>query len=146
VVYLERRAGGVRPIEPKGGYVNINISTVHGELTPHMKEYALRKVRKIERFLAGGMLEAQVNFSIKDPWVNAEAILKVKNGGTVVAKAREDDVFKAVDSMVDKLERQVKHLKDRRSVNRKRASQRVKSVMMDETVRESFTEEPQAEE
>ncbi len=120
--------------------MRITVTTVQGEVTPNMREYAEKKVAKIMKFFAAGMLDARVQLSISHPWCNAEAIVNVKNSGSMVAKSKADDMYKAVDEMVDKLERQVKDLKEKVSNNRKRASQRSHAVMMNDAIDSAFSE------
>jgi len=120
--------------------VRITVTTVQGDVTPNMKEYAEKKLSKIKKFFAAGMLDARIQLSIEHPWCNAEAIVSVKNSGSMVAKAKSDDMYKAVDAMLDKLERQVKDLKEKISGNRKRASHRSHAVRMDEAIDNAFSE------
>lgn len=121
--------------------MDIKVSTVHGEVTPDMKDYADKKLRKVSKFLSRGNHRADVQLSVSEPWCQAETVLAVKNHNPLVAKSRSDDMYKAIDQMVEKLERQVRDLKEKRSKERKRASQRVKAVRMEEAIEENFTED-----
>ena len=121
--------------------MRLSISTIHGNVTPDMKEYAERKVTKIRKFFAKGMLDAEVHLSTGDPWSRAETIVHVKNQGSIIAKSKADDLYKAIDGMVEKLERQVKALKEKVSTNRKRASQRAQAVRNNTTLEQSISGE-----
>ncbi|GAB4165549.1 MAG: ribosome-associated translation inhibitor RaiA [Planctomycetota bacterium] len=119
--------------------MQITLTAVRGDVTPDMKDYATKKLSKLGKFLTQGVMDAHVQLSIEQPWFEAETVLHVKNSGRLVAKSKADDMFKAIDGMVEKLERQMKDLKEKRSDTRKRASQRAQAVMMEEAIQQAFS-------
>ena len=93
------------------------------ELTPSMREYAERKLGKLEKQLADQTqveveLSEQKNPSIADSQV-AEATIFTK-GPTLRARESASDMRAAVDQLVDKLERQVKRYRERRRIEPRR--------------------------
>ena len=93
------------------------------ELTPSMREYAERKLGKLEKQLAEQTqveveLSEQKNPSIANSQV-AEATIFTK-GPTLRARESASDMRAAVDKLVDKLERQVKRYRERRRVEPRR--------------------------
>src|SRR4051794_40208733 len=87
------------------------------ELTPSMREYAERKLGKLDKQLSELTqveveLSEQKNPSIADSQV-AEATIFTK-GPTLRARESASDMRAAVDQLVDKLERQVKRYRERR--------------------------------
>ena len=119
--------------------MEIILSTIHGDITPDMKEYAKKKVGKISKFFSRGMLSVDIHLSSKERKFMVDAILHIKSHGSLVAKAKSKDMFQAIDQMVEKLERQVREVKEKRTSNRKRASQRLQAARKDEVIREAFS-------
>jgi putative sigma-54 modulation protein len=93
------------------------------ELTPSIREYAERKIGKLEKQLAD-QTQVEVELSEhKNPSITnsqvAEAIIFTK-GPTLRARESASDMRAAVDQLVDKLERQVKRYRERRRVEPRR--------------------------
>jgi ribosome hibernation promoting factor len=93
------------------------------ELTPSIREYAERKISKLDKQLAEQTqveieLSEQKNPSIANSQV-AEATIFTK-GPTLRARESASDMRAAVDKLVDKLERQVKRYSERRRVEPRR--------------------------
>jgi ribosome hibernation promoting factor len=93
------------------------------ELTPSIREYAERKIGKLEKQLAEQTqveveLSEHKNPSIANSQV-AEATIFTK-GPTLRARESASDMRAAVDQLVDKLERQVKRYRERRRVEPRR--------------------------
>ena len=124
--------------------MEIRISAVRGDVTQNMKDYAQKKVEKLGKYLAHAIDDAHIQMSIEPPWCECETSLTIKNHGRLLAKSREDEMHKAIDVMVEKLERQVRDLKERLSSGRKRASQRANAIRMDEAIDSAFREGEQS--
>jgi putative sigma-54 modulation protein len=97
------------------------------ELTPSIREYAERKLSKLDKQLADQTqieleLSEQHNPSIADSQV-AEATIFTK-GPTLRAREATSDMKASIDSLVDKLERQVKRYRERRRVEPRRHAPR----------------------
>jgi putative sigma-54 modulation protein len=93
------------------------------EVTPSIREYAERKLAKLEKQLAAQTqveveLSEQRNPSIAASQV-AEATVFTK-GPTLRAREASPDMKASIDQLVDKLERQVKRYRERRTVEPRR--------------------------
>jgi len=81
------------------------------ELTDALKNHVSRKVRKLDKFLAGAG-QAQVRLAVERGRHIAEVTIPV--GGFILrGEVRGDDMYASVDQAVQKLERQAKRLNDR---------------------------------
>jgi putative sigma-54 modulation protein len=85
--------------------MQLNISGHHVELTPALREYVEEKFEKLERH-SDMINSAQVILTVEKPRQKAEATLHV-NGGDIFAIAEADNMYAAIDLMLDKLDRQV---------------------------------------
>jgi len=85
--------------------MQLNISGHHVELTPALKDYVNEKLSKLERHF-DHISNCQVTLGVEKVRHMAEATLHII-GGEVHAKAEEDDMYAAIDSLVDKLDRQI---------------------------------------
>jgi putative sigma-54 modulation protein len=93
------------------------------EVTPSIREYAERKLAKLSKQLADQTqveveLSEQRNPSIAASQV-AEATVFTK-GPTLRAREASPDMKASIDQLVDKLERQVKRYRERRTVEPRR--------------------------
>jgi putative sigma-54 modulation protein len=93
------------------------------ELAPSIREYAERKLAKLDKVLAEQTqveveLSEQRNPSIAASYV-AEGTIFAK-GTTLRAREASADMRASIDQLVDKLERQVKRYRERRIVEPRR--------------------------
>lgn len=98
--------------------INFNIRGENIEVTPAIREYVETKIEKIERYF-GDDFEAKANVNLKiynDKQTKVEVTIPLKNV-TLRAEERHNDMYAAVDLIVDKLERQIR--KHKTKVNRK---------------------------
>ncbi len=103
--------GGVRMLD-------FNIRGENIEVTPAIREHIEKKVLKLERyFTEGANATANVNLKVyNDKQTKVEITIPMKNL-TLRAEERHNDLYAAVDLIVDKLERQIRKYKTK--VNRK---------------------------
>lgn len=85
--------------------MQLNISGHHIELTEALKDYVNTKMEKLERH-TDQISNTQVTLSVVKQRQTAEATLHV-TGGEINAKAQHDDMYAAIDQLVDKLDRQI---------------------------------------
>ncbi|WP_339806577.1 ribosome hibernation promoting factor [uncultured Marinobacter sp.] len=85
--------------------MQLNISGHHVELTPALKEYITEKFDKLERHF-DHISNCQVTLAVEKVRQMAEATLHVV-GGEIHAKAENEDMYAAIDGLVDKLDRQI---------------------------------------
>lgn len=106
-----RNEGGVHML-------NFNIRGENIEVTPAIREYVESKIEKVERYFNED-LNANANVNLKvynDRQTKVEVTIPMKNL-TLRAEERHNDMYAAVDLIVDKLERQIR--KHKTKVNRK---------------------------
>ena len=98
--------------------LNFNIRGENIEVTPAIREYVESKIEKVERYFNDD-LNANANVNLKvynDKQTKVEVTIPMKNL-TLRAEERNNDMYAAVDLIVDKLERQIRKYKTK--INRK---------------------------
>lgn len=85
--------------------MQINLSGHHIDITDSMRSYVETKFTKLERHF-DSINSAQVILNVEKLNQIAEAKLHL-TGGEVFANAQNDDMYAAIDALVDKLDRQV---------------------------------------
>ena len=91
--------------------MQLSVTGHHIEVTDSLKNYVTSKVEKIERHFD---LVTDVHCILKVEKLRhtAEATISV-NGGKIFADSTDEDMYAAIDSLVDKLERQVRKYKEK---------------------------------
>lgn len=86
------------------------------ELTSTVKDYALKKVARLEKFLQGQIRLAEIEFSqINNPSVATSETVEITlhaKGSLFKAKESSVNMQASIDLAVDKLEKQIKKFKD----------------------------------
>ncbi len=94
--------------------MNLNITFRHIEPTDALKDYVQKRLSKIRRHLNRTLVEVNAILGMENrkstPIHFAEIVLYV-NRDTLRSKVTDPDLYKAVDGVIDKLERQVKKYK-----------------------------------
>ena len=86
--------------------MQINVSGHHVEITEAMQAHVEEKMGKISRHF-DNVTKAQVTLTVEnDERHRAEATIHV-SGADMNASADSDDMYAAIDAMIDKLDRQV---------------------------------------
>lgn len=96
--------------------MNLTISGHHLEVTPALREYVLTKLDRVTRHF-DQVVDINVLLSIeklkeKERRQKAEVTLHVK-GRDIFIEQTHEDLYAAIDQLVDKLDRQVCRHKDR---------------------------------
>jgi putative sigma-54 modulation protein len=91
--------------------MRINLTGHHVELTPPLHDYVNSKMEKLERHF-DHVTDIHVVLSVEKLRHKAEATMHV-SGGTLFADAVQEDMYAAIDSLTDKLDRQVKKHKEK---------------------------------
>ncbi|AQQ68530.1 ribosome hibernation-promoting factor, HPF/YfiA family [Microbulbifer agarilyticus] len=95
--------------------MQINISGHHVEVTPAIRDYCLTKLDKLSRH-NDLVNNAQVTLSVDKLTQKAEALVHVNGNKDIFADSESDDMYAAIDSLTDKLDRQLlKHKEKLRS-------------------------------
>ncbi|PCM45206.1 MULTISPECIES: ribosome hibernation promoting factor [unclassified Marinobacter] len=95
--------------------MQLNISGHHVELTPALKDYVSEKFQRLERHF-DHISNCQVTLEVDKVRQIADATLHVV-GGEIHAKAESEDMYAAIDGLIDKLDRQILKHKEK-SVDR----------------------------
>ena len=90
--------------------MNLTISGHHLEVTPALRTYVTSKLDRITRHF-DRLVDIKVLLSVekqkeKDKRQRAECTIHVK-GGDMFAESADEDLYAAVDALMDKLDRQV---------------------------------------
>ncbi len=92
--------------------MNLIIHGHHVEVTPALRGYVEGKMERIRRHF-DHLIEADVVLSVEDKLrQKAEITLRVR-GNSLHAESIEEDMYAAIDCLMDKLDRQVLRHKDR---------------------------------
>jgi len=85
--------------------MQINLSGHHVDVTDSLREYVNTKLEKIERHF-DHVGNVHVVLSVEKKVQKAEATVFIA-GGELFADAKEENMYAAIDSLVDKLDRQI---------------------------------------
>lgn len=91
--------------------MQVNVSGHHVEITDSLRNYVESKVEKLERHF-DIVSDVHCILTVEKLRHKAEAKVLV-NGGTIYADATEEDMYAAIDGLVDKLERRVRKHKEK---------------------------------
>ena len=112
--------------------MNLTISGHHLEVTPALREYVLTKLDRVTRHF-DQVVDINVLLSIekladKERRQRAEVTLHVK-GKDLHAEHSSEDLYAAIDQLVDKLDRQVCRHKDRVQDHQHQPAKRIDAAL-----------------
>lgn len=93
--------------------MQLNISGHHIEVTDSLRGYVEQKIERIERHF-DIVSDVHCILTVEKLRHKAEAKVNV-SGGTIFAETTEEDMYAAIDGLVDKLDRQVRKHKEKLS-------------------------------
>ena len=96
--------------------MQINLSGHHVDITEPLKGYVDSKFERLERHF-DQVINVHVILSVEKLRQKAEATIHV-NGANVFADAVHEDMYAAIDGLIDKLDRQVIKYKEKRQSRR----------------------------
>ena len=91
--------------------MQISITGHHVDITPALRSYVDNKFNRLERHF-DKMTNIHVILSIEKERQKAEATIHVSHGN-VFADEEHEDMYAAIDGLVDKLDRQLKKHKEK---------------------------------
>jgi len=94
----------------------------HVDVTPALRDYVNDKMERIIRH-CDQLTEVRCILEVEKLRHKAEATLYV-SGGTIFAEAVADDMYAAIDGLVDRLDRRVKKHKDKQNDHHVREAHR----------------------
>ena len=93
--------------------MEIKIRGEKKEITAAMKDYAKEKLAKLTKYLKEGEeLSATILFKVRDPKQKVEVTIPLR-GMTLRVEETGNDFYSAMDTAIDKLERQIRKNKTR---------------------------------
>jgi putative sigma-54 modulation protein len=96
--------------------MQIKLTGHHVDITEPLKDYVDNKFDRLERHF-DHVINAHVILSVEKLRQKAEATLLI-NGANVFADATHEDMYAAIDGLIDKLDRQVIKYKEKRQDHR----------------------------
>jgi len=118
--------------------MQINITSKGTELTAALKEYAEKKLQKIEHFFHNIQkieIELDVN-KIKEEAERQIAKVTVWASGTKLhATESTDNMYASIDLIIDKIDQQIKKFKDKLIHEKRRESAKTKQILHDNIIR-----------
>ena len=97
--------------------MNILVNGRHLEVTPALKNYAVDKIKKFEKY-SSDITEATVTLSVEKYRHKAEVLLKA-NGILIQAESVTGEIYSSIDEVTEKLDRQIKKYKEKLVAHRK---------------------------
>jgi len=91
--------------------MQLSVTGHHVEVSPPLRNYVVNKIEKIERHF-DNILDVHCILTVEKLRHKAEATVSF-NGSKIYADATEEDMYAAIDGLVDKLDRRVKKLKEK---------------------------------
>jgi putative sigma-54 modulation protein len=91
--------------------MQINITGHHVDITPALRAYVEEKLERLERHF-DNITNTHVILEIEKDRQKAEATINVSRG-RVYADSENENMYAAIDSLVDKLDRQIKKHKEK---------------------------------
>ena len=104
--------------------MQLNVSGHHVEVTASLRGYVASKIEKIERHF-DLVSDVSCILTVEKLRHKAEATIKV-NGGTIYADSTEEDMYAAIDGLVDKLDRRVRKYKEKLVDHRAKEAHKIK--------------------
>ncbi len=104
--------------------MQITLTARHFEITPHLRQYAIKKLSKLERF-DHQILKGEVVFFLNRAYNVVEG--KVHSGHFVfTAKGYGEDMYQAINDFTDKMIAQIERHLEKIRARRRRVSSSVK--------------------
>jgi putative sigma-54 modulation protein len=96
--------------------MNLNLTGRHLEITPAIREHVLSKLDRVKRHF-DNVIDINVILSVDKLKQKAEANIHV-SGKTIFAETVDDNLYVAIDALVDSLDRQVLKHKEKNATRR----------------------------
>lgn len=97
--------------------MNLNLTGHHLEITPAMREYIQSKLARVSNHF-DHVIDVKVTMSVEKLVQKAEATIHVP-GNDIHAESSDENMYSAIDTLADKLDRQVLKHKEKQSDHHK---------------------------
>ncbi|MGR8934766.1 MAG: ribosome hibernation-promoting factor, HPF/YfiA family [Gammaproteobacteria bacterium] len=91
--------------------MQISVTGHHLDITEALKSYVESKFEKLERHF-DHVTDVHVILGVEKLVQKAEATVQI-SGGTLFAEDAQEDMYAAIDGLIDKLDRQIKKHKEK---------------------------------
>lgn len=91
--------------------MNLNISGHHVDMTDALHDYVASKMQRVERHF-DHVIDAQIVLEVEKLRHKAEVTVQL-SGATLHAESTKEDMYAAIDCMIDKLDRQTLRHKEK---------------------------------
>jgi putative sigma-54 modulation protein len=96
--------------------MQINLTGHHMPITPALREFTNGKFDRLQRY-SDRITSIHVIFGVEKLLQIAEANVHV-SGGEIYARSESEDMYSAIDALIDKLDRQLKKRKEKNKSHR----------------------------
>jgi len=93
--------------------MQLSVTGHHVEVTPALRDYVTEKLKRIERHF-DHVSDVHCVLTVEKLLHKAEATIHL-SGGTIHADSTKEDMYAAIDGLIDKLDRQVRKHKEKRT-------------------------------
>jgi len=107
--------------------MQLNITGHHVDITDSLRNYIEEKMQRLERHF-DHVTNVHVILSIEKVRRKAEATLHI-NGANLFAEATDEDMYAAIDAMIDKLDRQILKHKEKLTDHHRSEAAQVKQTL-----------------
>jgi putative sigma-54 modulation protein len=106
------------------------------ELTPRLQEYVEKKTNRLDRYMPN-MAELRIDLSTQkarnaDQRQIAQITVRDERGMILRAEEYNSDMFAAIDTVMDKIYRQIKRYRGKQRRHRRRGSQEIDELLLEE--------------
>ena len=91
--------------------MQIDVTGQHFDVTPALRDYITGKLERLERHF-DKVTNVHAVLSVEKLRQKAEATINV-SGASLHANAEDEDMYAAIDALIDKLDRQIKKHKEK---------------------------------
>ena len=110
--------------------MQFNVSGQHLDVTDSLRDYVTEKLGKLDRHI-DTLINVHVVLSVEKLRQKAEATIHL-NGADIFAEVEDENMYAAIDALVDKLDRQVRKHKEKRSDHHRGSSSVLQASMQEE--------------
>ena len=96
--------------------MNLNLTGHHLEITPAIREHVLGKISKVKRHF-DNVIDVNVILSVEKLKQKAEASVHI-SGKTIFVECDDENLYAAIDSLIEKLDRQILKHKEKHTARR----------------------------
>lgn len=120
--------------------MQVSVTARHMDLSEAVKEFASRKVENLDR-LFHGVTKIEIILDAADGAHSAELIAHQKRGAKIIAISKADDIYKAIDAVIEKMDHQMRKKKEILKQRRKKTAKGVLPASGEEIRVEEESEE-----